>query len=99
VASSMRVNLQTCRERAHLDWFPNASVDLGRPTERGIQVVGVDDVKAAQVLPGVDEWAVGRQDLVVGDTYDRGHVGVMPRNRHRQASLFSFWRECAHILE
>src|SRR5205809_2816715 len=61
-------------ERADLDRLRDCCGGLRRPSERGVEVFGLDDVEAAQVFLRLRKWAVGGQHLVVGHACDRGGV-------------------------
>src|SRR5215218_8426485 len=65
------------RERPHLDRHLDGTGDPRRPTERGIQVLGLDDVEATEVLLGLHEGAVGGQHLAVGHPHHGGGGGVV----------------------
>src|SRR5215211_4513009 len=65
------------RERTDLDRHLDGPGDLRRPTKRGIQVLGLDDVEATQVLLGLHEGAVGGQHLAVGHPHHGGGGGVV----------------------
>src|SRR5258707_7022448 len=52
-------------QRAHLDWGPDDLGDLRRPRDGRVEVVGFDDVEAAQVLFRLHEGSVGRQHLAI----------------------------------
>src|SRR3989442_15813162 len=64
-------------ERADLDRLRDCCGGLRRPSERGVEVVGLDDVEAAQVFLRLRKRAVGGQHLVLGHAYDRGGVWIM----------------------
>src|SRR5215471_21155902 len=65
------------RERPDLDRHPDGPGDLRRPGERGVQVLGLDDVEAAEVLLRLDEGTVGGEYLAAGDAHDGGGVGLV----------------------
>src|SRR5881409_411350 len=64
-------------ERADLDRLRDCCGGLRRPSERGVEVFGLDDVEAAQVFLRLRKWAVGGQHLVVGHACDRGGVWIV----------------------
>src|SRR6266545_2402307 len=64
-------------ERADLDRLRDCCGGLRCPGERGVEVLGLDDVEAAEVLLRLREGAVGGQYLAVGHAHDRGRVGFM----------------------
>src|SRR3989440_6155491 len=64
-------------ERADLDRLRDGGGGLRRPGERGVEVVGLDDVEAAQVFLRLSEGAVGGQQLALGDAHDGGGVGFV----------------------
>src|SRR6266516_2499069 len=64
-----------CAEGAHLDRLPDGGGRLRRPGERSVEVVGLDDVEAAQVFLRLSEGAVGGQHLALGDAHNGGGVG------------------------
>src|SRR5512132_3502616 len=61
-------------ERPDLDRLADRRRGLGRPDQRRVQVLGLDDVEAAQVLPRLHEGPVGGHHLAVRDTHHRGRV-------------------------
>src|SRR5215216_2915462 len=65
------------RERTDLDRHLDGPGDLRRPTKRGIQVLGLDDVEATQVLLGLHEGAVGGHHLAARHTHDGGGGGFV----------------------
>src|SRR4029453_15636966 len=65
------------RERTNLDRHLDGPGDPRRPTERVIEVVGLDDVEAAQVFLGLHEGAVGGHHLAVSHMYDGGRGGFV----------------------
>jgi hypothetical protein len=62
-------------ERTDLDRLLNGGGGLGRPGERSVKVLGLDEVEAAEVLLRLREGAVGGEHLAVGDAHDGGGVG------------------------
>src|SRR5205823_1085438 len=50
---------------------------LRRPGEGGVEVVGLDDVEAAQMFLRLGEGAVGGQYVTVGHAYDRCGLGFV----------------------
>src|SRR5205823_13026386 len=64
-------------ERADLDRLRDCCGGLRGPGERPVEVVGLDDVEAAQVFLRLREGAVGGQHLAVGHAHDRCGVGVV----------------------
>src|SRR5205814_9135103 len=79
VASTSRTlsGLGYVSERADLDRFRDGCGGLRRPSERGVEVFGLDDVEAAQVFLRLRKWPVGGQHLVVGHARDRGGVWIV----------------------
>src|SRR6266508_4293587 len=65
------------RERADLDRRLDDLGDLRRPGERGIEVLGLDDVEAAEVLLRLGEGAIGSQHVAVGRAHDGGRLGLV----------------------
>src|SRR6266511_5775520 len=65
------------RERADLDRRLDDLGDLRRPGERGVEVLGLDDVEPAEVLLRLGERAVGGQDVAIGLAHDGGRVGLV----------------------
>src|SRR3989454_8055747 len=63
-------------ERADLDRLRDGGGGLRRPGERGVEVLGLDDVEAAQVFLRLREGTVGGQHLAVGHAHDRCGVGL-----------------------
>src|SRR5437660_12425194 len=53
------------RERAHFDRHADATRNFRRPGQGRVEIVGIDDVEPAQVLPGLGERTIGGQDLAV----------------------------------
>src|SRR5947208_1863277 len=66
-----------CPERTDLDRLPDDGGGLRRPGERSVEVIGLDDVEAAEVFPRLHEGAVGGQHLSVGDAHDGGGVWLV----------------------
>src|SRR2546425_11115464 len=66
-----------CAEGTNLDRLPDGGGGLRRPGERSVEVVGLDDVEAAQVFLRLSEGAVGGQHLALGDAHDGGGVGFV----------------------
>src|SRR2546428_10126890 len=64
-------------ERADLDRLRDGGGGLRRPGERGVEVVGLDDVEAAEVFLRLGEGAVGGQHLAISHSHDRGGVGFV----------------------
>src|SRR6266511_1278229 len=64
-------------ERTDLDRRVDDISDLRRPGERGVEVLGLDDVEAAEVFLRLREWAVGGQHLALGHAHDSGCVGFV----------------------
>src|SRR5713226_4824154 len=69
--------LRYVSERPDLDRLRDCCGGLRRPGERCVEVVGLDDVKAAKVFLRLREWAVGGQHLAVGHAHDRCGVGFV----------------------
>src|SRR5215211_4866620 len=65
------------RERTDLDRHLDGPGDPRRPTERDIQVLGLDDVEAAQVFLGLHEGAVGGHHLAARHPYHGGSGGFV----------------------
>src|SRR3954451_15191281 len=59
---------------ANLDRHPDDRGRLRRPGQRGVEVVGLDEVEPAQVLLRLDERPVRRQHLTTGYPHDSGGV-------------------------
>src|SRR3954470_12559901 len=49
----------TTGQRPHLDGLTDRVTDAGRPFDRRVDVRGLDQVEATQVLLGLGEWSVG----------------------------------------
>src|SRR2546428_7794953 len=64
-------------ERADLDRLRDGGGGLRRPGEGGVEVLGLDDVEAAEVFLRLREGAVGGQHLAVGHAHDGGGVGFV----------------------
>src|SRR5207253_385842 len=64
-------------ERADLYRLRDRCGGLRGPGERCVEVVGLDDVEAAEVFLRLREWAVGGQHLAVGHAHDRCGVGFV----------------------
>src|SRR5207249_9345576 len=64
-------------ERPDLDRLRDCCGGLRRPGERCVEVVGLDDVEAAEMFLRLREGAVGGQHLAVGHTHDRCGVGFV----------------------
>ena len=62
---------------------PDARGDLRRPAERGVEILGLDDVEAAEVFLRLRERTVGGQHLAVGHAHDRGGRRVRAGGRRR----------------
>src|SRR5215211_1159709 len=65
------------RKRTDLDRHLDGSGDPRRPGERGVQVLGLDDVEAAQVLLGLHERPVGGHHLAACHAHHGGGVGFV----------------------
>src|SRR5664279_1227287 len=69
-------------ERAHLHRAA-ARRRLGRPRQRAIEVGGLDDPEATELLLGLRERPVGDDYLTVTEPYDgRGAYRVQPSGKH-----------------
>src|SRR6266542_10642 len=66
-----------CPERTDLDWLPDRGGGLRRPGERRVEVLGLDDVEAAEVFLQLHEGAVGGHHLAAGDAHHGGGVGLV----------------------
>src|SRR5438552_3629421 len=64
-------------EGPDLDRPLHAVGGLRRPRERRVEVLGLDDVEAAEVFLRLREGAVGGQHLAVGHAHDGGGVGFV----------------------
>src|SRR5512132_2868430 len=64
-------------ERPDLDRLPDRRRGLGRPDQRGIQILCLDDVETAQMLPRLHKGPVGGHHLTLGHAYHGGSVGVV----------------------
>src|SRR6266704_2383762 len=64
-------------ERANLDRSPDDGTRLGRPDERGIEILSGDDVEATEVFPRLRERPVGREHLAAGHAHDGGGAGFV----------------------
>src|SRR6266540_2915495 len=64
-------------ERADLDRLRDCCGGLRCPGERGVEVLGLDDVEAAEVFLRLREGAVGGQYLAVGHAHDGGRIGLV----------------------
>src|SRR5438105_126955 len=64
-------------ERADLDRLRDGSGGLRGPGERRVEVLGLDDVEAAQVFLRLRKGAVGGQHLAVGHAHDRCGIGFV----------------------
>src|SRR5712691_9624757 len=64
-------------ERPDLDRLRDGCGGLRRPAERCVEILGFDDVEAAEVLLRLRDWAVRRQHLAVGHAYHGCGVGVV----------------------
>src|SRR5438477_10908866 len=62
--------LACIRERTDLDRRPNDGGGFRGPGERGVDVLGLDDVEAAQVFLRLSERAVGGQHLALRYAHD-----------------------------
>jgi hypothetical protein len=60
-----------------LDWLPDRCGGLGCPGERGVEVLGLDDGEAAEVLLRLREGAVAGHHLAAGQAHDGGGVGFV----------------------
>src|SRR5947207_5384277 len=75
--SSSLSGLGYMSERADLDRLRDCGAGLRRPGEGGVEVVGLDDVEAAQMFLRLGEGAVGGQYVTVGHAYDRCGLGFV----------------------
>src|SRR5437016_1177031 len=75
-ASRTRSSLEDT-EWTDLDRVPDGRGCLRRPTERSIEVLGLDDVEAAEVFLRLREGSVGGQHLALGNAHDGGGVGFV----------------------
>src|SRR5437870_5535654 len=66
-----------CPEGTNLDRLPDGGGGLRRPGERSVEVLGLDDVEAAQVFLRLCERAVGGQHLALGYAHDRSGAGTV----------------------
>src|SRR6266545_3284307 len=64
-------------EGTDLDRLPDGGGGLRRPGERGVEVLGLDDVEAAEVFLRLREGAVGGQYLAGGHAHHGGGVGFV----------------------
>src|SRR6266536_5397898 len=76
-ATSRTLSGLGCPERTDLDRLPDGGGGLRRPGERSIEVLGLDDVEAAEVFLRLREGAVGGQHLAAGHAHDRGSGGFV----------------------
>src|SRR5438270_10076803 len=84
--SSMLLAAVFIPQRPHLDWGSDDLGDLRRPRDRRIEVLGFDDVEAAQVLLRLHEGSVGSQYLAVRNADHCCRVGFMqPTAEHPRA--------------
>src|SRR5215218_3216784 len=65
------------RERTDLDWRLDGSGDLRRPGKRVVEVLGLDDVEAAEVFLRLREGAIGGQHLALRHAHDGGRIGFV----------------------
>src|SRR5215217_3762400 len=65
------------RKRTDLDRHLDGTGDPRRPGERGVQVLGLDDVEAAQVLLGLHERPVGGHHLAACHAHHGGGGGFV----------------------
>src|SRR5213595_1231256 len=72
--TSLRLRLA---ERTDLDRLHDAGGRLRSPADRSVEVVGLDDVEAAEVFLRLREGAVGGQHLAVGHAHHGGGVGFV----------------------
>src|SRR5215204_3623404 len=71
------------REGAHLDGGPDEGRHLRCPDQRAVQVVGLDEVEASEVILGLGERAVGGHHAVPGGPHHRrGRRVVQPPAEH-----------------
>src|SRR5436190_3243236 len=75
--SSSLSGLGYVSEGADLDRLRDCGAGLRRPREGGVEVVGLDDVEAAQMFLRFGEGAVGGQYVTVGHAYDRCGLGFV----------------------
>src|SRR5918992_1443466 len=66
-------------KRPNLDGLPHACGGLRGPFERGVQVVGLKNVEAGQVLLGFDKGPIGGDRVSLGVTNDRRGFRAMQR--------------------
>src|SRR6266508_763049 len=64
-------------ERPDLDRLPDRRGGLGCPDQRGIQILRLDDVEAAQMFPRLHKRPVGGHHLTVGNAHHGGSVGLV----------------------
>src|SRR5439155_27113132 len=75
--SSSLSGLGYVSEGADLDRLRDCGAGLRRPREGGVEVVGLDDVEAAQMFLRLGEGAVGGQYVAVGYAHDRCGLGFV----------------------
>src|SRR5207244_1067094 len=75
--SSSLSGLGYVSEWADLDRLRDCGAGLRRPGEGGVEVVGLDDVEAAQMFLRFGEGAVGGQHVAVGHAHDRCGLGFV----------------------
>src|SRR5216683_3979542 len=90
--SSSLSGLGYVSERADLDRLRDCGGGLRRPGEGGVEVVGLDDVEAAQMFLRFGEGAVGGQYLAVGHAHDRCGLGFVQGAAKEPGAL------CLHLL-
>src|ERR671937_579731 len=87
------------RERPDLDRHLDGLGDPRRPGECGIEVLGLDDVEAAEMLLGLHEGAVGGHHLAAGDAHDGSSVGlVQATGEHPGPRRLQLLLEAAELL-
>src|ERR671910_259723 len=64
-------------ERTDLDRLPDGVGGLRRPGERSVEILGLDDVEAAEMLLRLHERAVGCQHLAIRHPHDGCGVGLV----------------------
>src|ERR1700691_1215970 len=75
-------------DRPDLDRTPLGAGNARGDGERGIEVLGFDQIIAGKLLAGLREWAIGRQGLAVADTHGgRGRGRLQPVTGLEMAAL------------